>query len=60
MGSVDVQVRTSGYAKFSDEVLDSRLLTGGATCSITGILSIYSGAAQFTLVDEPSVSVKIN
>jgi hypothetical protein len=60
VGSVDGQVRTSGDAKFSDEVLDSRLLTGGATCSITGILSIYSGAAQFTLVDEPSVSVKIN
>ncbi len=60
VGSTDVQVRTSGYAKFSDEVLDSRILTSGATCSITGILSIYSGAAQFTLVDEPSVSVKIN
>lgn len=59
-GGVDVQVRTSGYAKFSDEVLDSRILNGSAVCSITGILSIYSGAAQFTLVDEPSVSVKIN
>jgi hypothetical protein len=39
--------------------LDSRLLDGSAKCDITGILSIYNGAAQFSLVDEPSVSVKV-
>lgn len=60
VGKTSVQVRTSGYAKFSDEVLDERLTNGSATCSITGILSIYSGAAQFTLVDEPALSVKVN
>lgn len=58
IGKTEVQVRTSGYAKFADEVLDERIL-GGAPCDITGILSIYNGSAQFTLVDEPSVSVKI-
>lgn len=58
IGKTTVQVRTSGYAKFADEVLDERIL-GGAPCDITGILSIYNGSAQFTLVDEPSVSVKI-
>ncbi|MBP5382178.1 MAG: OB-fold nucleic acid binding domain-containing protein [Bacteroidales bacterium] len=57
IGGTDVQVRTSGYAKFSDIELDPRLRDGSATCDITGILSIYNGAAQFTLVDEPSVSV---
>ncbi len=56
LGKTDVQVRTSGYAKFADERLDERLLNGSA-CDITGILTVYDGSAQFTLIDEPSVSV---
>ena len=60
LGSTDIQVRTSGYAKFADEKLDPAILTGTATVDITGILTIYDGAAQFTLVDEPSLSVKKN
>lgn len=59
VGSTDVQVRTSGYAKFSDVEIDPDVLSGKKTVEITGILSIYNGSAQFTLVDEPSVSVKI-
>ena len=57
VGSTDVQVRTSGYAKFADVELDPALRDGSKKADITGILTIYSGAAQFTLVDEPSVSV---
>ena len=57
VGSTDVQVRTSGYAKFADIELDPALRDGSKTADITGILTIYSGAAQFTLVDEPSQSV---
>jgi len=53
-----VQVRTSGYAKFADKVLDQRILDG-APVDITGIITIYSGEAQFTLVDDPSISVVI-
>ena len=60
LGSVNVQIRTSGYSKFADTELDSRIVSGLSTCDITGILSIYNGAAQFTLVDDPSVSVKVN
>ena len=59
-GNVTVQIRTSGYAKFSDEEIDPDVYAGTKTIDVTGILSIYSGAAQFTLVDEPAVSVKIN
>ena len=63
IGSTNVQIRTSGYAKFAAEKLDPRLASG-STADITGILTIYvSGnnkSAQFTLVDEPSVSVKVN
>lgn len=56
LGKTDVQVRTSGYAKFADEQLDERI-QNGSTCDITGILTVYNGAAQFTLIDEPSKSV---
>ena len=57
VGSTDVQVRTSGYAKFADVELDPALRDGSKTADIIGILTIYSGAAQFTLVGEPSQSV---
>ena len=60
LGSTDIQVRTSGYAKFADEKLDPAVLAGTATVDITGILTIYDGSAQFTLEDEPSLSVKKN
>ena len=60
LGKTDVQVRSSGYSKFADESLDQKVYEGKTTCDITGILSIYNGAAQMSLVDEPSVSVKIN
>lgn len=60
IGSTDIQVRTSGYAKFADSVLSPDITAQGKTCDITGILTVYSGAAQFTLVDDPSVSVKVN
>ena len=59
IGKTDVQVRTSGYAKFSDEEIDERLRNNNASCEITGILSIYNGAAQLSLVDEPAVSVVV-
>ena len=59
IGKTSVQVRTSGYSKFADTKLDPRL-SGGSTADITGILSIYSGAAQLSLVDEPATSVKVN
>ncbi len=58
VGNTDVQVRTSGYAKFADKAIDEDIL-GGAPVSITGIITLYSGAAQFTLVDDPSISVVI-
>ena len=56
LGSTDIQIRTSGYAKFADEKIDSDIVNG-TPIDVTGILTIYSGSAQFTLVDEPSMSV---
>ncbi len=63
MGSTDIQVRTSGYAKFADQELDSRII-GGSPVDITGILTIYDGSAQMSLITAPddadNPSVKIN
>ena len=56
LGSTDVQIRTSGYAKFADVPLSDAVLSGQPV-TVTGILTIYNGAAQFSLVDEPALSV---
>ncbi len=63
IGTTNIQVRTSGYARFADQEIDPAILDGTKTVDITGILTLYvssSGdAAQFTLVDDPSISVKV-
>lgn len=51
MGKTDVQVRSSGYARFADTEIPAEILSGAATVSFTGILTEYKGAAQFTLID---------
>lgn len=64
IGATDVQVRTSGFAKFANDPISEEVTKNGKTCDITGICSIYvssSGtAAQMTLVDPPAESVKVN
>ena len=55
-GSKDVQIRTSGYARFADTKIDSRILAG-AKINIKGILTIYQGSAQFTLIDLDGVEI---
>ena len=62
LGSTPVQIRTSGFAKFCDTEIDPGIIgdpngRDGALVDVTGILTIYNGAAQFTLVDEPAISV---
>ena len=56
MGSADVQVRTSGYARFADTEIPAEVLDGSATVTFTGILTEYKGAAQFTLIDLDGVT----
>lgn len=51
MGKTDVQVRSSGYARFADTEIPKEVLDGTATVTFTGILTEYKGAAQFTLID---------
>ena len=67
LGDTPVQIRTSGYAKFADTEIDASIIGNPAASNandckavtVTGILTIYNGSAQLTLVDNPSVSVVI-
>ena len=56
MGSTDVQVRTSGYAKFADTQIDKKILDGAAV-NMKGIITVYKNAAQFTLIDLNGVEI---
>ena len=70
MGGREVQIRTSGYAKFADTPLDKSVQTGtdasgkpvylniteGAKINVKGILSVYQQAAQFTLISLEGVT----
>ena len=56
MGKTDVQVRTSGYARFADIKIPQEILDGTASVTFTGILTEYKGAAQFTLIDLDGVT----
>ena len=56
-GGTEVQVRTSGYAKFADAQIDPAIL-GGAKVDLTGLLSYYNGNYQFTLLDLTGVQIK--
>lgn len=57
MGDKAVQVRSSGYCRFSDEKIDQDVLDGKATVDFTGILTDYQGDSQFTLIDLDGVVV---
>lgn len=56
MGSKDVQVRSSGYAKFADTQIDKRILEG-AKVNLKGIATVYNGSSQFTLIDLDGVEI---
>ena len=50
--STTIQVRTSGYARFSDKELSADI-TGGSAVTIKGILTFYDGSAQLSLISAP-------
>lgn len=56
VGKTDLQVRTSGYAKFADTPIDARILNG-AKVNLTGLLTYYNGNNQFTLIDLDGVEI---
>ena len=56
LGKTDLQVRTSGYAKFADTQIDPKILKG-AKVNLTGLLTYYNGNNQFTLLDLDGVEI---
>lgn len=56
-GSTDLQVRTSGYAKFADVEIASDI-RNGAKVTMTGLLTYYNGNNQFTLIDLDGVKIQ--
>ena len=48
---VEVQIRSSGYARFADVEIPSDVRSGSRSIDVLGILSRYQGSAQFTLLD---------
>ena len=57
MGNTEIQIRTSGYSKFSDTEIDPEVLSGAKTIDATGILTLYQGSIQFILIDFDGVKV---
>ncbi len=56
VNNVDLQVRTSGYARFADTEIDEEILNG-ATVNLTGILTKYNNNNQFLLNDLDGVEI---
>lgn len=57
MGSTEIQIRTSGFSKFADTEIDPAVLSGEKSINATGILSLYQGKIQFTLIDITGIQV---
>lgn len=51
-----LQVRSSGYAKWSDVNIPSPVLAGDETVTFTGVLTTFNGEMQFTLIDLSGVT----
>lgn len=49
----EIQIRSSGYARFADEKV-SDYLSNGTLRNVTGILTRYQGGIQFTLLELPA------
>ena len=57
MGNQVIQIRTSGYSKFGDTEIPSEVLSGAKSIDVTGILTLYQGSAQFTLLNLDGVKI---
>lgn len=60
LDNVDLQVRTSGYAKFADsELADSGVTSANAgKISLTGIMTVYNDNLQFVLNNLDGVAIE--
>ena len=59
-GSVTVQIRTSGYSDFADYELPADVFNDGRAIDATGILTMYQGSVQLSLIDQFSLKYNDN
>ncbi len=57
MGDTEIQIRTSGYSRFADTEIDPAVLDGSKTIDVTGVITMYQGSIQFTLIDISGVKI---
>lgn len=58
MGGTDIQLRTSGFAKFADDVIPAEVINGSKKVSITGVLTLYQGSIQLVVNDVTDIVVE--
>ncbi|MGM9788179.1 MAG: DUF5689 domain-containing protein [Candidatus Cryptobacteroides sp.] len=58
VGGKNVQLRTSGFAKFADEKIPQEVLDGTKKVSITGVLTMYQGSVQLVVNDLDDIVVE--
>ena len=51
-GGATVAVRTSGYCKFADLEMGKEVFEGKKTVSVTGVINLFHGVPQITVIDE--------
>lgn len=56
-GDDAVQIRTSGFCKFADMQIPEDVLNHTKTIDATGILTLYQGRTQLTLISLDYVTV---
>ena len=57
MGNTDIQIRTSGYSKFSDREIPEEVRNGSKTIDVTGVINLYQGSIQLTVNDISDIVV---
>ena len=58
MGNTEIQLRTSGFAKFADQKIPQEVLNGSKSVSITGVLTMYEGSIQLVINDLSDIVVE--
>ena len=58
MGNTEIQLRTSGFAKFADQKIPQEVLNGSKSVSITGVLTMYQGGIQLVINDLSDIVVE--
>ena len=59
-GGKTVQIRTSGYSDFADYEMPADVFDGSRAIDATGILTMYRGSVQLSLIDQFSLKYNDN